>query len=337
MALPPGVTARPIDIGSDADLAMAHAVIVGCEMEALGWTDETSESTRAMLTGPDAHPAAHLLACDGPDAVGLLAVELLEHARELFLDAFAIGPDAAPIQRHLLERGLEKAASLAHEHPAPGLSPEADPYVLSPDAWQVLAAAYAQDESYRSVLGGLGFRPIRRFWRMILDVTTVGSAEPAAPQGVTRSVVDGDADRRILHELFSTSFAEHFGSSHDEPFEDWIASMDAVPGVDPSRWWLVHLAGRPVGFCVLDDSKAEFGEGYVRVLGVLPEARGRGIATWLLACAAVDARSRGRTGLALAVDGENTTGATSLYQGVGFTTRQVLDVWCYPLLSASSR
>ena len=86
-----------------------------------------------------------------------------------------------------------------------------------------------------------------------------------------------------------------------------------------------------VGLCILDDSKAEFGEGYVRTLGVVEGARGRGIGRWLLECAAADSVRRGRTGLALAVDGENTTGATALYESVGFSTRQVIDLWCYPL------
>ena len=60
--------------------------------------------------------------------------------------------------------------------------------------------------------------------------------------------------------------------------------------------------------------------------------RGRGIARWLLECAAADAVARGRTGLALAVDGESTTGATALYASVGFTVQRAIDVWCRPIL-----
>ena len=90
--------------------------------------------------------------------------------------------------------------------------------------------------------------------------------------------------------------------------------------------------------CIVDDSKAEFGEGYVRTLGVLKEGRGRGIGRWLLGCAAADARQRGRTAIGLAVDGANTTGATALYESVGYRIRQEIDLYCYPLLdSASSR
>ena len=149
---------------------------------------------------------------------------------------------------------------------------------------------------------------------------------------MSRRSVAGEGDRRALHALFNASFAEHFGNTHEREFEAWIAGIEALPGADPERWWIATLDGEDVGLCILDDSKEEFGEGYVRTLGVVEDARGRGIGRWLLECAAADAVRRGRTGLALAVDGENTTGATALYESVGFETRQVIDVWCYPLV-----
>jgi ribosomal protein S18 acetylase RimI-like enzyme len=86
------------------------------------------------------------------------------------------------------------------------------------------------------------------------------------------------------------------------------------------------LDGEPVGICVGDSSRAEFGATYVRTLGVIPSARGRGIARWLLRCAAADAARAGLRSVALAVDSENTTGATALYESVGMRAVQVIDV-----------
>ena len=98
------------------------------------------------------------------------------------------------------------------------------------------------------------------------------------------------------------------------------------------------LDGAPAGMCILDDSKAAFGEGYVRTLGVLAHARGNGIGRWLLQCGAADAVRRGRSAIALAVDGANTTGATALYESAGYAIRQEIDVYCYPIVdSAPSR
>ena len=70
----------------------------------------------------------------------------------------------------------------------------------------------------------------------------------------------------------------------------------------------------------------------MRHLGVLPVARGRGIARWLLEQAAFEARERGQSALTLSVDGDNTTGATRLYESVGFVTRHVVDKWQRPVV-----
>jgi ribosomal protein S18 acetylase RimI-like enzyme len=336
VSLPDGILVRSVIADQDVDAALT--VVSTCELAGVGWTDATRDSVTAQLIGPDALPEAHLIAFDGDDPVGLLAAEIDRHGREMFLDAFAIGDHAVVLQRELLTRGVRTAELVAAADPVAHVSEIDNPYELSPHLWQVVSAAYEQDSEYREVLTELGFRPIRRFWRMLQDLSTTAPEGPEAPPGVALRVVDGDADRRLMHALFCESFAEHFGSSHDRPFEDWIATVEALPGTDPSRWWIATLDGQPVGICLLDDSKAEFGEAYVRTLGVIPAARGRGIATWLLACAAADSAERGRTGIALSVDGANTTGATALYASVGYSTRQVIDVWCYPLLdSASSR
>ncbi len=331
-SLPPGVRLRALDVTSDAELGAAFSVASACELAAIGWTDETPESIRATLLGPQGLRAGHRLAVEGTEPVGLLEVELDRHARELFLDAYAVGPDGSAIERALLEDGLLTALDIASSEPAPPLSSDADPYQLSPDIWQVLTGSYVQDHPYVGVLESLGFRPIRRFWRMLCSLEGVPAVEPDPPAGVTKRVVAGEADRRLLHELYETSFAEHFGSTPDEPFEEWIARVEANPGNDPNRWWIAELEGHPAGLCILDDSKAEFDEGYVRTLGVLKEARGRGIGRWLLQCGAVDAARRGRSSIALGVDGENTTGATALYESVGYVIRQEIDVYCYPLL-----
>lgn len=326
----PGVTLQSLRLDDEAQLEAAYLVASRCELDAVGWTDSTRASVKASLTAPDAWVEQHLLAFHEGEPVGLLVVELDTDGREVFLDAYAVGGMAAAVQRALIERGLAAAGELAHTHPAPAGTPVDDPYVLAPGIWQAASASFAADGAYAEVLADLGFRPIRRFWRMLLDLAAREPIEPLAPEGVSKRVVSGDEDRRMLHALFTESFAEHFGA-HERGFDEWMASVEALPGADPTRWWIATLDGTDVGLCILDDSKAEFDEGYVRTLGVLESARGRGIGRWLLECAAADAVARERTGLALAVDGENATGATALYESVGFTVRHAIDVWCQPL------
>lgn len=335
MSQSPEVLLRPLDPDSDTDVDAAFRITAADEIASVGSTDQTPEIVRATLGHPQALAKGHRLAYAGAEAVGLLVVELDAHGREVFLDAYAVGDGRSSVLRLLLSDGITTARQVAADDPGAlaRAGEVADPYVLSSDLWQVNLGCFAKDVEYGQVAADLGFRRIRRFWRMRRDLTGVTATEPAAPPGVSRRVVDGDADRRTMHALFQESFAQHFGSSHDHPFEEWIASVEAMPGVDPGRWWIASADGVDVGVCLLDDSRRELQCSYVRTLGVVPSARGRGIATWLLACADADAVRRGYPSIALTVDGENTTGATALYEKAGYAVDEVIDVWCLPLMS----
>lgn len=322
---------RPVD--PEADLEIATRLARACEEQLVGWSDTTTDSMRSMLTGSDAWPQEARLAVLDGEPVGLLLVERLDAAREVFMDAYAVGPRAEELLRLLVGQGLGAGRRAEERDPAPG--PVDDPYEPGPGVWQVAAGAYAQDAVYRRVLADAGMREVRRFWRMHRDLDGVGPTEPPPPPGVDRRTATGPDYRLLVHRLFDVSFAEHYGHV-DRPAEDWLAGVESSPGVDPDRWWIATLDGEPVGLCLLDDSRAEFDEGYVRTLGVVPQARGRGIARWLLACAAADAVRRGRRGIRLTVDGRNASGAIDLYRSAGYTVVEAIDKWCYPVLDARS-
>lgn len=330
-----GLTLTAISPDDEAQVVAAQRLAAEDEIAVMGKTEETPETFRARLVHPDAHPAAHRLAWRDGRPVGVLLVELDSHGRDVFLDAYAPVPDRTDVLQVLLEDGLASARAIAADDPADGKdadgAPVRDPYRSTPGVWQAEGGCFGQDEGYASALERAGFRAVRRFWRMRLDLGGTSGSLPPEVAGLTRRVVSGEDDRRVLHALFCESFAEHYGTSHDRPYDEWIASLDATPGADPSRWWIASLDGVDVGLCVLDDSRVTLDSGYVRTLGVIPQARGRGVARWLLACAAADASARGRHALMLTVDGENTTGATDLYESVGYVVDEVIDVWCRPL------
>jgi mycothiol synthase len=328
--LPAGVSVGPLDVRDDGHLAAAFEVRRAYELAVVGTSELTADSVRATMTSPDAWLTEHRLACRGEEAVGVLIVEMDRRGREVFADAHALGPDASVVQRVLLEGVLAATSEVARQDPDTRVP--RNPFLLSPDVWQVVSGCYAEDAAYAVLMGEMGFEPIRRFWRMHLDAGSRSPVEPAAPAGVTRRVVDGERDRRTMHRLFTESFAEHFGSTHDHPYDEWMARVEALDGVDPSRWWIASLDGQDVGICLLDDSRIGSGDAYVRTLGVVDSARGRGIARWLLECAAADTVRRGHAGMSLAVDGENTTGATALYTSVGFTVQRTIDVFCHPIV-----
>lgn len=336
----PGVRAVVLDDPTEDDVTIAYEVAYETERQ-LGFVDLTRERIANEMTGPESLPGAATLGFRGDDAVALLTMECEPTGRELFASTYVTLQPQRPLMDALLDRALDVARARAALDPCPPPVPDVDPYLLSPDLWHLMAGSFDNEPEYAAALTDHGFRLIRRFWRMRWDVTGRSSEEPPAPEGVSKRVVSGEDDSRLFHRLFSESFSEHFGSSHDQPYEEWIAAIRALDGHDPERCWIAELDGEPVGMCIVDDSRASLGTGHVRTLGVLESARGRGIGRWLLECAGADAVRRGLGGVTLGVDSSNETGATALYEAVGFEVVRVILVWCYPLLdsadSASSR
>ena len=139
-------------------------------------------------------------------------------------------------------------------------------------------------------------------------------------------VRDDDATRRVIHAVDRDSFSEHWGWA-DYPYDDWWQHWTARPSRDPDGWWLLTVEGTPAAICLLDESRAEQNEGYVAVLGVLREFRGRGLAQLLLRRAFVHYRDLGRHATLLGVDATNTTGAVALYEKVGMTPVLVMEAY----------
>ena len=85
----------------------------------------------------------------------------------------------------------------------------------------------------------------------------------------------------------------------------------------------------PAGIQLTSDSFVEAENcGFVDDLGILPFARGRGIAKYLLRTAFAADIKAGRTGTVLHVDSNNATGALALYESVGMRPILVIDKWC---------
>lgn len=311
--LPPGYSARPLEFididgfldGPDVDLA--YAVVSAADAGVLAMADASRESVRSDLVNPDTVTEEHrLVFAEEGDPVGLLIVEKDDEARTFFVDSYAV-PEHGPILLPaLVAIGLQAAVRLKDG-----------------EGWRVDAGAFLQDEVYADVLRAAGFREVRRFWHMHIDLGPEQAEEPPPPPGVTRAVAASDDDRRLIHHLDEIAFAEHFGFV-PRPYEEWIAWFTDRRDARPDAWWIARLDGEPVGLCMLDDSRLETNAGHVRILGVVPEARGRGIATWLLRSAFAQAAREGRTAMTLTVDSDNTTGATGLYERCGMRAERVI-------------
>jgi mycothiol synthase len=172
--------------------------------------------------------------------------------------------------------------------------------------------ALASDPDVDSLLRSNGYRPVRHYFHLGIDVTGAVLDAPL-PGGVeVRPFVPGRDDRR-LYDAVVEAFAEEWGYE-PHSFEGWKRRHLERPGFEPGLWLVAVDAGEVAGFslCSIGD-----GSGFVETLGVRPGWRRRGLGLALLhrSFGLLDARGAAR--VALNVDGENPTGATRLYERAG--------------------
>ena len=319
--LPPGYVARPLDLtevdgfldGPDIDLA--YSVVSAADSGVLAIAEASRESVRSDLVNPDTVLDEHRLILDGAGAaVGLLIVERDEAARTFFIDTYAVPAHGPALLPPLIAMGISVAERLKDD-----------------GEWRIEGGAFAQDEVYVDALRSAGFSEVRRFWHMYIELDAIHAQDqPPAPPGVTRSTAVTNAEQRLIHRLDQEAFAEHFGFV-SKSYDEWMPWLRDRRDARPDTWWIAWLDGEPVGLCMQDDSRIERGAGHVRVLGVVPRARGRGIATWLLRSAFAQAAREGRQAMTLTVDSENSTGATALYERAGMRPERVILLFRRPL------
>lgn len=310
MVLPAGHTARA-PRADDADVRALYELVRDYTAEVTGVADYTVDDARDELTEHGFDPeldGRFVLDADGR-LVGNAFVHRKGDSDLVDIDVVAPGDE---VRRWLagwaLGRAAEAGRAAGHREITVG------------------HGCYRTDAPLRETLAEHGFHVATTYHRMRIDHAGPYPA-PAPPDGVVLRVVgDDDRLRRAAHEVYTTAFAEHYGFTA-EPYEDWAERRERRPAFTWSKLWLAELDGSPVGVLECDDRFAEEGSGYVPELGVVPAARGRGIAKFLLRHAfAVDAAA-GRTGTLLHVDTDNVTPALDLYESVGMRAVLVIDAW----------
>ncbi|WP_020387206.1 GNAT family N-acetyltransferase [Kribbella catacumbae] len=151
---------------------------------------------------------------------------------------------------------------------------------------------------------------------------------PAVPAGVTvhRGASD-ETTRRAGHQVIAESFADQPGST-PRPYDDWVESRESRSTFDWSGLTVLELAGRPVAVREWDRNFVSSDNcGYIGRIGVLAEARGRGLAKFLLRDQFALDSAAGLAGTLLHVDTSNPTPAVGLYLSVGMRTDIVTDIY----------
>jgi len=169
-----------------------------------------------------------------------------------------------------------------------------------------------------------GWSVVRRYHVLERALRSGADLPPEPPAGVRVRACADEADRKQAHALYQAAFAEHF-DFQPRSYEQWLADIHA-DRLDWSLVWLVSTEDLgDVGFLIARDDREAMG--WIRSLGIVREARGRGLGGLLLRQAFAAFAARGRDTAGLGVDTENATGAPALYARNGMSVHYAVDTW----------
>jgi ribosomal protein S18 acetylase RimI-like enzyme len=218
--------------------------------------------------------------------------------------SFGVHGDAANIRGVVEEKGRGIGTQIVERGEA---------FARAEGAERILAAAAEPDAAARELLESHGYREVRRFYSMAIELTEPPSAA-VVPTGL---VVDGLRDDEYLafYDALNESFAEHW-EWHPDRFEEWLERRRGQHRDEDGPIWFVVRDGDELAAVTRNDLSVA-GGGYVGAIGVRPAWRGQGLAKALLQRTFAEFWRRGTTRVSLDVDAQNPTGAVRLYERVG--------------------
>jgi len=193
-----------------------------------------------------------------------------------------------------------------------------------------------EDRLMGEVLAERGFAQVRRICEMTIDLAdgpVDGGAAPL-PEGVHLEALPTDDAAQLaeLAEVNARAFADHDGD-FGMTTEDFVHFVRDTPSVRSDLSAVAVQDDRPVALALVmaDTSDPERRTGYVGIVAVVREARGRGLARALLQESFRRFRTEGWTRARLHVQVGNRTGADRLYRSVGMEPGAVDVSWSRPL------
>lgn len=156
-----------------------------------------------------------------------------------------------------------------------------------------------------------GFTPIRRHWRMRVDMETPPPA-PVWPEGITLATMQSGQEAAV-HAALNEAFADHWGHL-PLPYGTWRTFFLERSDFDPSLCFLAMAGDEIAGFSLC---RPEQRMGWVDDLGVRRPWRRQGVALALLLHSFGEFYRRGERAVGLGVDAQSLTGATHLYMKAG--------------------
>lgn len=160
-------------------------------------------------------------------------------------------------------------------------------------------------------LASNGYAFVRRMWEMAIELGS--EMKPVVwPSDIRVTALEPGTERAVL-DAANEAFRDHWGFV-PIPYEQFM-EVTAGPGMDRSLS-VVAWSGSDVAGCSLNLVRND-GAGFVASLSVRRPWRRHGLGFALLTQSFNEFRRRGLERAALAVDSENLTGATRLYERAG--------------------
>jgi len=313
--LPAGLTARPARLD---DATAILDIVTACDIAVIGRPDYTAEDVAADLRRPGLELEHDTLLVRGERGAASSVVAWAychddghgEPEADLYVHpeargAGALGPWVIAWIEH-------RAAEIL----ARGTEP--DPHVS--------IGNWSSDTVRAGWLKRAGWRPVRTFYRMVVDLVP-DTAVPELPAGVVVKAAGADEElRRAVHACVSEAFRDHWEAT-ERTYEAFWDRARAAAGYDPSMVWLVEVEGEPAAAQIGTAQMAAESTGWINYVAVRRDYRGLGLAKLLLRVGFAEFARRGWTHAQLAVDTENPTGALRLYESVGMRQKHAIDLW----------
>ena len=327
IGLPDGLTARPL---ATDDAAAVAALLAAAEQ-----VDDTGEYPDAEDVAEWWHGWGLEPHRDGVavcDAAGVLVAYATVTASATFRGRFDVDLEGR-VRPDLRGQGIGRA--LLGWQLDRGAAVHAERQPRAPAALRVEVAGAMP--SLESLVRRAGLRAERWFQEMQRPLADLPERRPDGVEVVPFSW-DRDDEVRRAHNV---AFTRHHGSSERDP-EAWRSLFTGQRNFRADLSRLAIADGAVDGYVLADVFEADTAargsrEVSLGQIGVLPEARGRGIASGLIADVLRAAAENDCQGASLGVDTQNVTGALGLYEGLGFRPVRSRVSWARNLTPAAER
>ncbi|MGY1719250.1 GNAT family N-acetyltransferase [Blastococcus sp. SYSU DS0552] len=317
-AVPDGCTARPLR--TDDAAAVAELLVAAEPLDDSGEFPD-ADDIGDEWTGWGVDPGRDGIAvCD---ADGALAGVAVVSASPTFRDAFRIVLDGRvrPDQRGrgigaaLLDWQLARGAEVHGER-----HPEASA--------RLVVGVLGSQPALERLVQGRGLTAERWYRTMERQLTDLPEAREVPGVELVPFQWDRDDEVRRAH---NAAFTEHHGSSERDE-ASWQRLFTGARAFRPDLSVLAvedgAVQGYVLGYVYEADTRAKgHREVVLGQIGVLPAARGRGVAAAMIGRSLAAAAAHDCQAAVLDVDSDNVTGALRLYESLGFRTVRAKAAW----------